>query len=62
MKYTSLRVREDRKMALQQAAIDISYKTGEPIRWTDIANTLFDKYLDDIKKDLIAKKTKTAKP
>lgn len=53
-KYTSLRVAEERKMALEKAAIEISYKTGVPVKWTEIAMHLFDNYLGDAKKDLMA--------
>lgn len=56
MKYTSLRVREDRKLAMERAAIDISYKIGKPLKWTDLAVILFDNYLDDAKEDLISGK------
>ncbi len=55
MKYTSLRVREDRKMALERAAIEISYATGKQVKWTDVANYLFSDYLKDAVKDMKAK-------
>lgn len=51
-KYTSLRVAEERKMKLERAAIDVSYATGKSIKWTDLANYLFDEYLDEAKKDM----------
>lgn len=57
MKYTSLRVREDRQMALERAAIDISYATGKQVKWTDVANYMFDDYLKDAVKDMKAKRT-----
>lgn len=50
--YTSLRVSKERKMALERAAIDISYKTGTSIKWTDVANYMFDHMLSDAVKDL----------
>ncbi|WP_335901661.1 hypothetical protein [Shewanella algae] len=53
-KSTTLRVSEDRKMELEKAAIEVSYKTGVPIKWTELATHLFDNYLSDAKKDLIA--------
>ncbi|MDV5248558.1 hypothetical protein [Shewanella xiamenensis] len=53
-KSTTLRVSEERKMALERAAIEISYKTGISIKWTELANHLFDKWLNEAKKDLIA--------
>lgn len=52
IKYTSLRVTEERKMLLERAAIDISYKTGISIKWTDVANYMFDKLLNETVKDL----------
>ncbi|EGR0076767.1 MULTISPECIES: hypothetical protein [Gammaproteobacteria] len=56
-KYTSLRVSESTKMKLERVAIDVSYETKESIKWTDVANYLFDKYLNEAKADLIHKKT-----
>jgi hypothetical protein len=50
--YTSLRVSKERKMTLERAAIDISYKTGISIKWTDIANYMFDHMLADATRDL----------
>ncbi|MGD1438796.1 hypothetical protein ACP6H9_15325 [Vibrio harveyi] len=56
-KYTSLRVSESTKMKLERVAIDVSYETKESVKWTDVANFLFDKYLHDAKADMIHKKT-----
>ena len=56
MKYTSLRVREDRKLELERAAIDISYATGKTVKWTDVANYLFANYLKEAVKDLKAQR------
>lgn len=56
MNYTSLRVREDRKLKLERAAIEISNKTQRTVKWTDLANYLFENYLNDAKKDMIAKR------
>ncbi|SON52704.1 hypothetical protein [Vibrio tapetis] len=56
-KYTSLRVSESTKMKLERVAIDVSYETKESVRWTDIANFLFDEYLTEAKSDMIHKKT-----
>ncbi|EAM8426106.1 hypothetical protein ZN11_05340 [Salmonella enterica] len=53
-KYASLRVPEERKMALEKAAIEISYATGTPYRWTDVAFYVLDSYLKDAVKDLKA--------
>lgn len=56
MKYTSLRVREDRKMTLERAAIDISNTTKKTVLWTDVANYMFENYLNDAKKDMKSKR------
>jgi hypothetical protein len=53
-KYTSLRVSEEKKIKLERAAIEISYSTGKQIKWTDVANYLFDEYLNEAKKDMKA--------
>ena len=55
-KYTSLRVAEERKMRLERAAIDISYKTGTQVKWTEVANYLFDNMLEEAKKDMAGKR------
>ncbi|GLO60925.1 hypothetical protein MACH09_14330 [Vibrio sp. MACH09] len=55
-KYTSLRVSEATKMKLERVAIDVSYETKESVKWTDVANFLFDKYLSEAKSDMIHKK------
>lgn len=52
-KTTTLRVTEERKMALERAAIEISYKTGMSIKWTELANHLFDEYTKEAMRDLI---------
>jgi glutamine cyclotransferase len=54
MDYKTFRVRQDRAMTLEKAAIEISYKTGQIWKWTDVANMLFENYLDDMKKDVIS--------
>ena len=55
-KYTSLRVSESTKMKLERIAIDVSYETKESVRWTDVANHLFENYLQEAKADMIHKK------
>ncbi|PMM22396.1 hypothetical protein [Vibrio lentus] len=55
-KYTSLRVKEENKMKLERLAIDISYETKESVKWTDVANHLFENYLQEAKADMIHKK------
>ncbi len=51
-KYTSMRITEERKIKLERAAIEVSYATGKQIKWTDLANHLFDEYVAEAKKDM----------
>lgn len=51
--YGSLRVSEERKAALEKAAIEISYKTGRLIKWSDVAWHLIDKELPVAVKKMI---------
>ncbi|EFK2485044.1 TPA: hypothetical protein ACNJKY_004841 [Escherichia coli] len=53
-KYTTLRVPEDKKMALERAAIEVSYITGKPYRWTELTFYVIDNYLKEAIKDLKA--------
>lgn len=57
-KYTSLRVSEERKMKLERAAIEVSYSIGKSVKWTEMANYLFDNMLEDAKKDLMSQAKK----
>ena len=41
-------------MALERAAIEISYITGKPYRWTDLTFYVIDNYLKEAIKDLKA--------
>ncbi|MDH1316660.1 hypothetical protein N5C36_21560 [Shewanella xiamenensis] len=52
-KATTLRVTDERKMAMERAAIEISYKTGISLKWTELANYMFDNLVNEAKKDLI---------
>lgn len=56
MNYTSLRVREDRKLRLERAAIEISNVTKRTVKWTDVANYLFENYLKDAANDMKSKR------
>ena len=55
-KSTQLRVPEEKKMKLEKLAIEISYKTGKPIKWTELAFYLFDNYATEAAQDLKSKK------
>lgn len=52
-KATTMRVNDERKMAMERAAIEISYKTGISLKWTELANYMFDNMISEAKKDLI---------
>lgn len=53
MKDTSMRIRADRKMDLERIAIEISFKSGTSIRYTDVANYLIDNFKKDAKEEMI---------
>ncbi|MBA0219788.1 hypothetical protein H4F33_10140 [Pectobacterium brasiliense] len=53
-KYTSIRVPEERKLKLEQAAIEVSYATGKMVKWTDLVFYLMDEHLKDAVKDMKA--------
>lgn len=59
-KYASLRVSEERKIALEKAAIEISYATGKPIKWSEVAFYLIDEHLKEAVKDAKSRKEKKA--
>lgn len=54
--YASLRVSEERRLMLQKAAIEVSYATGKPLKWSEVAFYLIDEYLNEAVKDLKAKR------
>ena len=53
--YTSARIRYDRKMQLDKAAIRIGYATQKPCKWTDILNFLIENYAKEAEQDMIHK-------
>ncbi|HGE9229056.1 TPA: hypothetical protein ACGBQB_003383 [Escherichia coli] len=55
-KYASLRVPEEKKLALEKAAIEISYATGKPYKWTDLAFYTLDNYMKEAARDIKATK------
>ena len=55
-KYASLRVPEEKKLALEKAAIEISYATGKPYKWTDLAFYTLDNYMKEAVRDIKATK------
>ena len=54
--FKSLRVREADQMRLERAAIEISYKTGKQVKWTDVTKYMFEHMVEDAKRDMCAKK------
>lgn len=55
-KATQLRVPEPKKMKLERLALEIGYKTGKPLKWTELAFYLFDHYAEEAAQDLKAKR------
>lgn len=53
MKDTSMRITAERKMKLERLAIDISYKTGKTVKYTEIVNYMIDNYGNDVKEEFI---------
>lgn len=49
-----MRVPQEKKMELERAAIEISYSTGQMVKWTDLVFYLIDEHLKDATKDLKA--------
>ena len=55
MKDTTMRIKAERKMELERIAIEISFKTGQSTRYTDVINYLIDNYKKDAKEEMIHK-------
>ncbi|MBF4237305.1 hypothetical protein EA004_23705 [Vibrio anguillarum] len=53
MAYKTLRVRESDQIKLERAAIEISFKTGKQVQWTDVARYMFENMLTDAKHGMI---------
>ncbi|EKO3593711.1 hypothetical protein [Vibrio metschnikovii] len=53
MSYKTLRVRESDQIKLERAAIEISFKTGKQVQWTDVARYMFENMLTDAKHGMI---------
>ena len=47
-----------KKMELERKAIEISYKTGKSIKWTDIIHYMINNYQGMAKQDLIEEESK----
>jgi hypothetical protein len=53
---TTVAINEERKILLQNAAVDITIATREPVKPSTIVQYLIDNYLKDAVKDLKHKK------
>lgn len=47
-----VRINPERKMKLEQAALEVTIKTKRVTTYTDIVNFLIDNYVEDAKKDI----------
>ena len=53
MKDTNMRIKAERKLELERIAIEISFKVGKSIRYTDVINYLIDNFKKDAKEEMI---------
>lgn len=51
-KTASLRIPIDKKMQLDQAAIEIGYAIRKPVKWTEVTMYLIENYLKDAIQDM----------
>lgn len=51
-------VTETRKLKLEKLAIEASYKTGKPVAWTDLLETLIDEFSKDAQEMTIHREIK----
>lgn len=61
MKRYVYNVREDRKLKLEKAALEVGNKIGRPINWTKIIEILIDKHTKDGIESLIYEEQQNAK-
>lgn len=40
-------IKTDKKIKLEKAAVELSYKLGKPVKWTEIMEVLVDKFYKD---------------
>lgn len=55
---TTISISKEKQLELKQKAIEISYKTGEAITWTDLVHYMIENYQNEVKQDLIEKTQK----
>ncbi|EKF0976959.1 hypothetical protein OX373_004629 [Salmonella enterica] len=54
MKRKTITITAERVMKIERAAVDITAKTGQVKKWTDVINFLIDNYLQEAKQDIIS--------
>lgn len=52
-KRTSLAITAERKLKIERLAVDLSYKIGKSVSWTELANYILDNYAKDAVQDII---------
>lgn len=52
-KRTTISIQQAKRLELERAAIDISYKTGKLVSWTDIAHYMLNNYIKLAKEDIV---------
>ncbi|WP_440053032.1 hypothetical protein ACSLBF_20310 (plasmid) [Pseudoalteromonas sp. T1lg65] len=50
---TTISIPIEKKLELERKAIEVSYKTGRSVTWTDIVHYMIDNYQNMAKQDLI---------
>lgn len=50
---TTISIPIEKKLELERKAIEVSYKTGKSVTWTDIVHYMIDNYQNMAKQDLI---------
>jgi hypothetical protein len=51
-KRTTISIQQEKKLELERAAIEISYKTGKSVSWTDVAHYMLNNYIKLAKEDI----------
>lgn len=52
-KRTSLAISAERKLKIERLAVDLSYKIGKSVSWTELATYILDNYAKDAVQDII---------
>lgn len=50
---TSLAITAERKLKIERLAVDLSYKIGKSVSWTELANYTLDNYAREAVQDII---------